>query len=196
MVEAGPVTNNRIDELWNDHNDLADYLQSNNQLGLHSRVHDSFRKTLLIAAASYFEVQLTETIVGLYDEADQRAGILSEFVRRKAIGRSFASLFNWDSPNANSFYNLFGPDFSDYMKKRVREDRALADAVKAFLDIGHLRNELVHKNYAEFRLDKTVDEIYQLYETAAYFLGEFPVAVRQCIAMIDANENRGAETTA
>ena len=195
-MEAGPVTNNRIEELWKDHNDLAAYLQASNELHLLSTVQDSFRKTLLIAAASYFEVRFTETIVGLYQEADRGAGILSEFVRRKAIGRSFASLFNWDSGNANSFYNLFGPDFSGYMKERVRADDALAEAVKAFIEIGHLRNELVHKNYADFRLDKTVDEIYRLYHAAAYFLSYFPVAVGECIATIDANENGGAESTA
>ena len=100
---------NRIEELWSDHGDLAAHLQTNNQLYLLSRVHDSFGKTLIIAAASYFEVRLTETIVGLYDEADHGAEVLSVFVRRQAIGRRFAQLFNWDSPNANSFYNLFGP---------------------------------------------------------------------------------------
>ena len=181
MVEAGPVTNNRIDELWNDHNDLAGYLQSNNQLGLHSRVHDSFRKTLIIAAASYFEVQLTETIVGLYGSAGHGAGVLAEFVRRQAIERRFAQLFQWKERNANSFYSLFGRDFADHMKQKIRSDQCLDDSVKAFLEIGNLRNQLVHENYADFRLEKTVDEIYELYRTALYFLRVFPVAIRQWI---------------
>ncbi len=175
------MTHNRIDELWNDHNDLAGYLQSNNQLGLHSRVHDSFRKTLIIATASYFEVQLTETIVGLYGSADHGAGVLAEFVRRQAIDRRFAQLFQWGGPNANSFYSLFGRDFADHMKQRVRSDQCLDDSVKAFLEIGNLRNQLVHENYADFRLEKTVDEIYELYRTALYFLRVFPDAIRQWI---------------
>ena len=195
-MDSGPNIPNRIEELWNDHSDLAEYLQANNQLHLLSTVQDSFRKTLLVAAASYFEVQMTETIVGLYEGADRGVGILPEFVRRQAIGRRFAQLFQWKDSNANSFYNLFGKDFSDYMKERVKTDRALDDAVKAFLEIGHLRNELVHENYADFRLDKTVDEIYDLYDAAAYFLRYFPVAVGECIAMIEASENRGMETPA
>ena len=123
MVEVGPsVTNNRIEELWNDHNDLADYLQSNNQLRLLSRVQDSFRKTLIIAAASYFEMQLTETIVGLYDTADHGAGGLAEFVRSQAIGRRFAQLFQWDRRNANYFYSHVWPrQFADHMKQKVRK---------------------------------------------------------------------------
>ncbi len=182
MTEHGLAINNRIEELWNDHASLVNYLQASRQIQLLSRVQDSFRKTLLIAAASYFEVQLTQTIVDLYGEADQGAGILSAFVRRKAIGNSFSSLFNWDSPNANSFYKLFGTDFADIMKIRVREDQGLSESVKAFLEIGHLRNQLVHRNYADFQLDKTLEEIYEDYQVASKFLNTFPIVVRECIA--------------
>ena len=182
MTAPSPAINNRVEELWSDHASLVDYLQANRQIQLLSRVHDSFRKTLIIAAASYFEVQLTEIIVGLYDEADQSTGVLSEFVRRKAIGRSFSSLFSWDSPNANYFYNLFGPNFAESMKRKVQQDRELADSVGAFLEIGYLRNELVHKNYADFQLNKTLEEIYECYQKATYFLTTFPAVVRDFVA--------------
>ena len=179
MTTLSPAINNRIEELWADHDSLVNHLQDNRELQLLSRVHDSFRKTLIIAAASYFEVQFTEMIVDLYDEANQGTGVLSEFVRRKAIGRSFSSLFSWDSSNANYFYNLFGPEFAADMKRRVREDQDLDDSVKAFLEIGRLRNELVHKNYADFQLDKTLEEIYDRYRTANNFLTTFPTVVME-----------------
>ena len=89
MTAPSPAINNRIEELWNDHASLVDYLQANRQLQLLSRVHDSFRKTLIIAAASYFEVQLTEVIVDLYDEADQRTGVLSQFCKKKGDWEKF-----------------------------------------------------------------------------------------------------------
>ena len=181
MTSISPFINNRIEELWNDHASLADYLQVNRQVQLLSRVHDSFRKTLIIAAASYFEVQLTEIIVNLYTDSDQGTGALSEFVRKKAIGRSFASLFSWDSPNANYFYNLFGADFAASMRQKVREDPRLDESVKAFLEIGNLRNQLVHQNYADFQLDKTLEEIYERYRLATIFLNTFPRVVRELI---------------
>lgn len=187
MTEFSPNINNRIEELWNDHASLVEFLQVNRQIQFLSRVHDSFRKTLIIAAASYFEVQLTQIIVDLYDDVDQGSGVLSEFVRRKAIGRSFSSLFSWNDPNANSFYNLFGPDFASIMKRRVRENRELDDSVKAFLEIGHLRNELVHKNYADFQLEKTLEEIYERYQLASNFLDTFPIVVKECIAANDSD---------
>ena len=185
MTTLNPAINNRIEELWHDHASLVDYLQANRQLQLLSRVHDSFRKTLIVAVASYFEVQMTEIIVDLYDKADQGTGVLSEFVKRRAIGRSFSSLFAWESPNANHFYKCFGPEFAASMKRKVDEDKDLEESVKAFLEIGHLRNELVHKNYADFQLDKTLEEIYERYQLANNFLTTFPAVVREHIATSD-----------
>lgn len=181
--------NERIEELWNDHGDLVTHLQTNNQLQLLSRAHDSFRKTLIIAVASYFEVQLTQTIVGLYRETGHGAGVLAEFVNRQAIGKRFAQLFQWSSPNANSFYNLFGPDFASHMKQKVQKDERLDNSIKAFLEIGHLRNQLVHQNYADFQLDKTLEEIYGLYKLAINFLIEFPIAIRECMTIGEAEGN-------
>ena len=185
MVDSERETTNRIEELWNDHRELVAYLQSDNQLQLSSRVEDAFSKTLIIAAASYFEVQLTQIIIDLYFEMTQGAEILVSFVRKQAIGRRFAQLFNWgdetqSSQNANSFYRLFGSDFSDHMKQKIQDDRALDESVKAFLEIGNLRNQMVHGNYADFKLNKTVEDVYVLYKTASTFLNAFPIAIREC----------------
>ena len=116
MRELAPDINNRIEELWSDHRDLVAFLQSDNQLQLQSRVEDAFSKTLIVAAASYFEVRLTQSIVELYYESTQEAGILAQFVKKQAIGRRFAQLFQWDNEgktaqNANSFYRSFGANF-------------------------------------------------------------------------------------
>ena len=157
-----------------------EYLKSRNQLTMLSRVEDAFGKTLIVAAASYFEVRLTQIILDLYRESTRHAEPLVEFVRNQAIGTRFAQLFNWsDAANGNSFYGLFGKNFSDDMKSRVRGSRRLDDSVKAFLEIGDLRNRMVHRNFADFQLEKTVEEVYSLYQTAAFFLDEFPDAVRQ-----------------
>ena len=188
MVEPGPDTNNRIEELWRDHRDLVTYLQYGNQLQLQSRVEDAFSKTLIVAAASYFEVRLTQSIVELYYESTQGAGVLAQFVKKQAIGRRFANLFQWDNEgktaqNANSFYRSFGTDFREYMVRRVREDKCLEDSVKAFLEIGNLRNQMVHGNYADFQLNKTVEEVFKLYQDATNFVDSIPAAIRECIEL-------------
>ena len=185
---------NRVEELLRDHRELVEYLESANSLLLRDRVESAFAKTLLIAAASYFEVRLTQMIIDLYLEITQGAEELAEFVKRQAIGRRFAQLFQWGSDgsparNANSFYILFGEGFSAHMKQRVQEDRDFDESVKAFLEIGNLRNQMVHEDYADFQLNKTVGDVYSLYIRAARFVDEFPDAIRQFIGRQNSTPN-------
>ena len=162
-----------------DHRDLVNYLMSNGQIQLRSRAEEAFSKTLIVAAASYFEIRLTQIIIELYRETTQGVGVLVQFVERKAIGRGFSQLFQWNQNNANQFYSFFGNDFASRMRNKVRDDSGLADSVKAFLEIGELRNQMVHNNYADFQLSKTVDEVYNLYQTATRFVDEFQVTIRE-----------------
>ena len=177
---------NRIDQIWSDHRELVAYLQSSNQLQLQFRAEEAFSKTLIVAAASYFEVQLTHIIVDLFREATHGAEPLAQFVKNQAIGRRFAQLFDWGDGtrpgrNANGFYKSFGPEFADYMKQKVESDQTFDASVKAFLEIGDLRNQMVHGNFVDFQLNKTVDEVYQLYQTATDFVNGFSDSVREFI---------------
>ena len=177
---------NRVEELLRDHRELVEHLESVNSLLLRDRAESAFAKTLLIAAASHFEVRLTQMIIDLYLDMTQGVEELAEFVKRQAIDRRFAQLFQWSSgggpgQNANSFYRLFGDGFSAHMRQRVREDRDLDESVKAFLEIGNLRNQMVHESYADFQLNKTVEEVYSIYTSGARFVDDFPAAIRQFI---------------
>ena len=169
-----------------DHRELVDHLQSGGYLRLISQVEETFGKTLLIASASYFEVRLTQAILELYREMTQGAEALVEFVKKQAIGRRFAQLFDWGSDarpsrNANSFYRLFGDSFVAYMRTKIQENQELDASVQAFIEIGNLRNQMVHENYADFQLNKTAADVYSLYEKAIKFVDEFPAAVREFI---------------
>ena len=179
---ARPV--GRIEELWSDHRELIKYLREDKQVQFLVRAEESFSKTLLIAAASYFEVQLCAAIVGLYGDPSDGTDVLAQFVVKQGINRRFSQMFDWgdstrSARNANRFYGLFGSDFSNHMKKRVLGDRRLDEAVQAFLELGNLRNQMVHGNYADFQLGKNVEEVYSLYEKARYFVSDFPLAVQE-----------------
>ena len=182
MVESEADKSYRIEELLNDHRTLVDYLMSNGQIQRRSRAEELFTKTLIVAAASYFEVRLTQIIIELYRETTQGSEVLVQFVERKAIGRGFSQLFQWNENNANQFYSFWGNVFASQMRNKVRDDRGLADSVKAFLEIGDLRNQMVHNNYADFQLSKTVDEVYDLYRSATRFVSEFQDTIREFIA--------------
>ena len=59
------------------------------------------------------------------------------------------------------------------MVEKVRDDRALDESIKAFLELGKFRNAMVHGNYADFLLNKTVDEVFELYQKANIFVEGF-----------------------
>lgn len=187
MTSTDAYPQNRIEEMRNDHKELAEYLLHNGQLRLKTVTEDAFSKTLLIAVASYFEVRVSEIIIDLYRELSQGTDILAEFVRNKAIERRFSNLFQWERKNANFFYSSFGKGFSDYMQKKVAENQTLDKSVQAFLEIGNLRNQIAHRNYADFQLNKTAEEVYSLYKDAAKFVDEFPIAIREFIRQQNIN---------
>ena len=181
MAKQVPGTPDPISELREDHEELIGILYQEGKITLLTRVEDAFRKTLIIAAASYFEVQLAAAIGEIYCDRTQNSRALTVFVQKQAFGRHYAQLFSWKSHNANYFFAFFGQDFKTYMQKKVQEEKELDEAVKAFLEIGNLRNQMVHENYADFQLNKTADEVFTLYQVATKFVHEFPAVIQDFI---------------
>ena len=95
-----------------------------------------------------------------------------------AIERRYHVWFDWRAHNANKFFRAFGSSFESFMKERVRLAYELDDSIRAFLEIGNLRNQMVHENFAVFYLDKTVPEIIDLYKKALGFVNAFPDDLR------------------
>ena len=157
-----------------EHRQLIDHLQSTSAISLKNVVEPAFAKTLLISAASYYEHRMTEVLVGLY-ESDSNGGptALAEFVRNQAIGRRYAQLFDWNRNNANGFFSSFGSGFRAYMEQRVRNDQDLDESIKAFLELGKFRNIMIHGNYMNSPLDKTIDEVFELCQKANIFVEGF-----------------------
>ena len=53
----------------------------------------------------------------------------------------------------------------------IKANDELDNSIKAFIEIGHLRNILVHSNFAEYVYEqKTHDEIFTLFQKAEPFL--------------------------
>ena len=95
-------------------------------------------------------------------------------MRNKAIARQYHTWFTWDASNANNFFGLFGEDFKTSMKKRCSESEELKSSIEAFLELGNTRNQLVHRDYVSFPLEKTLDELYTLYRAATVFVTNLP----------------------
>jgi hypothetical protein len=66
----------------------------------------------------------------------------------------------------NSFLGLFGKEFLEMAKRKIKLDSELQEGIVSFLKIGRLRNELVHQNFASHNLELTLDEIYFMHQSA------------------------------
>lgn len=159
-----------IDKLYEENQVLIQYLDQQKETSLRSSVDAHFRKVLLLAIASYFEHEITELLIRRVVRKTENDVLLISFVKKKAIERQYHTYFDWSGKNANQFLGLFGSDFKDQVGKHIKDTEGLSDAVKAFLELGDTRNELVHLNFANYPMEKTAEEIYTLYRKAIAFV--------------------------
>jgi hypothetical protein len=176
-----------VDRLFQEFNELMDIVRAAGELSLQVSAEETFRKALLMTAASYFEHSLAQEVLGFVARASSGNAVVTSIVEKKAVQRQYHTWFQWDANNANSFFALFGSEFSERMKARISASDQLSGAVEAFLELGRSRNLLVHQNYGVFSLEKTVGEIHGLYISAK----EFVEAIADVLATFvepDANE--------
>lgn len=174
-----------IDALFREQKELIGYLQQQGQLSYAQSVEVFLSKTLLLSCASYFESRVTNAISDYTKKVSNADEALTSLVRTKAIERQYHTYFQWREGNrsANPFFAMFGSALKDSAKQELKNTE-LSQATAAFLELGDLRNLLVHENFASYPLEKTADEIYQLYGAALRFviyienkLNSLPVAV-------------------
>ena len=175
------MSENVVERLHDDFVELREFLQGNNGATLLPIVEENFPKALLIAAASHFERRLTETVKDFAKEVTVEDHPLVSLIETKAIRGAYHTWFDWSEKNrnANQFFGLFGAAFKQHAKAVVDRDDSLKDSIRAFLEIGRKRNPLVHEDFADFRMNKTSEEIYELYRSATVFVDWFPKAIRE-----------------
>ena len=169
-----------VDTIYTEFKDAVSVLAAAQELSLQITLESNLRKTLLLSAASYFEYTLSREVVSFTNEIASGNRLISSLVQNKAITRQYHSWFDWDRANANKFFSLFGQEFRDHMIARIATDEALAESIKAFMEIGRERNLLVHSDYASYLINKTPEEIYTLYQTAHEFVSIVGVELRAC----------------
>ncbi|MFD7783056.1 HEPN domain-containing protein [Streptomyces nojiriensis] len=162
-----------VERMYEDHRSVLEYLESQQQVSHHATLQTTLPKVLLLAAASEFEERVCRSLKEHVAAHTLDSKIL-ELVDQKAIRRQYHTLFDWDSRNAGKFWSLFGQDFKNGMKKYCAQDAKLAAHIAAFMEIGSLRNHMVHNNYASFALEKTLAEVYALYQQGDIFVGQIP----------------------
>jgi hypothetical protein len=168
-----------VDILNNEYSTIIKYLDDSKQPSLSSDLNKYFKKILILSAASYFEHEIQAILVDFVTTSSNDNSKVISFLKKKAIGMQYHTYFTWGEKNepekpgknANTFFSLFGDDFKTECDKEVKADAVLDKNVKSFLEIGHLRNILVHSNFAALNFDtKTTDDIFKLYTSGQKFL--------------------------
>ena len=172
-MNIGDEMKTPVDTLYEDFTGILKSLE--NDLSLRIRADDIFRKFLLLAAASYFEKRLTETVEGFVAKATSDDHVLTHLVRKKAVERQYHAWFDWERQNANKFFAMFGDGFRSHMIKELDENSEdIKGAIQAFMEIGRNRNLLVHGDLGAFSLEKKSEEVYEIYKRALVFVEWFP----------------------
>ena len=159
-----------IDRIYADHQALTQYLSQRTEPSFSQMVDDDFRKLLALSVASLFEHTITDaTLKFCTIKADGDSGLYC-FVRMKAVERQYATYFDWNGKTANTFFKLFGEPLGASMKDDVKKNAELKAGCDAFLELGYLRNCLIHQNLASFAFEKTAEEVYAEYKQATRFV--------------------------
>ncbi len=156
-----------IDKSYEDNESLRLYLAERNEISLLRTVDDSFRKTLVLSAASLFEHQITDALHNYCVHKTGSDACVLALVRIKVLTRQYHTYFEWESRGgAGPFFKLLGEEMGQRLKAQSKLE-PLKSSLEAFLELGSLRNSLVHQNFAGYAFEKTNEEVYALYQQAS-----------------------------
>ncbi|MFJ3643332.1 HEPN domain-containing protein [Streptomyces sp. NPDC090108] len=170
------TANRPVELLYRDQKQMLDELQLR-EPSFHATLQSMLPKVLMLAAASEFEHFVCSHIRDYVAESSSGDRI-SFLVERKAINRQYHTYFDWPKQKAGTFWALFGPDFKKAAEARVSGQEELSAGLKAFLEVGSVRNNLVHNNYADVTISYTLDEVHQLYTVGCKFVDSLPSLLR------------------
>ena len=166
---------------------------------------DHKKRIIVIAATSYFEEQITNTIHGIYERLND--AVVAESFFKMLFEGKYHQLFHFERrlegmkkdnnfyPNfgkINTFFNFFGESFKKWFaehypreangKPKNLESEKMMHSIKCFLLLNSIRNKIVHGGY------NTVDSIihakdsekfYNDFKDACNFIEWLPWAIEE-----------------
>lgn len=128
-----------------------------------------YPKHILIAAASSLEEQVKVQILpDLFERYGNSA--IREFIATNVLKRGYHSLFDWNANTASKLFSAFGSEAKDRSKEYSRMNSTFSEGQQAFMQLGRLRNELVHNDYASRSVSVTPDDVHDMYLKAREFI--------------------------
>lgn len=157
--------------------ELAQFLEGAAEYSLLNVYQTDLPKVMIVAAASNFEVTVTNHIEEFFGSTSSHS-TAAQFVKNKALFRSYHQLFSWNGTNATTFTNFFGQECTALLKEQITAHDWLEQSIRDFVELGRARNELVHGDYANYSPSLTVSEVQIKYESASRFVDVIPRIIR------------------
>jgi hypothetical protein len=150
-----------IASIIEEHAQLSAILSGPEHLSIGQSLNRHFQRVLVVSAASLFEDKVKAAILTAVASAASNDERFVTLVRVKAVERQFHTLFDWekDETGTNKFWAAFGGVLKKDSLEKQKKDPMLSNAAASFIQIGRLRNELVHGNFATQFIESTIDEL-------------------------------------
>lgn len=180
--------NTAVDNIWQEYVSVRDLFTEQGEVSALVDYTNTMRKVIILSCGSYFEYEMTKMLKEYVLEVSNGNTQIASFLERQAIRQRYHTLFDWgkqDDPSqpgtsANNFLKLFGDDFRNRVDGIIKSQLEIKDALHAFLELGHLRNILVHSNFADYAYaEKTPEDIYALYQKACIFIPFISAKLRE-----------------
>jgi hypothetical protein len=155
--------------MLDDHNQLIAILESAGHISLAQSVRSTFARVFLLAAASLYEHRITEALLKYCDSKTAGDTCLRALLLNRAVKRQYHTFFEWDNRKAGPFFSLMGDAHGKTLRNEFTAEPKKV-SLDAFLEVGFLRNCLVHQNFSTYSLEKNVHEVAGLCEAAEAFL--------------------------
>lgn len=149
--------NGILQTLLPDNVELASFYSGYNSL---------FTKAFTVACGNAFERKLTAELPKILSSDNPLA---LNFLQKQALERKYHTLFEWEQKNANKFFGLFGNDFKLYVQQIIKENGILIEQQKSFLELGNLRNLIVHKGIDTYSLTSDLETIKNKFDNSLEF---------------------------
>jgi hypothetical protein len=166
-------------------------LSERHDLSSYLDVNQLVTKSMLMSCASFYEDEVTRIVRNVLD-AGNHTGSVRKWLNETAVDGQFYKWFNFrGATNTNGFLAKFGKEFKDNTRRLLESKDKRKQAEQAFLDLCQKRNECVHRNYAAYSLDLTIQEIYDKHKLAMSYIRVIDCAARNWLIVVAQPPLRG-----
>ncbi|MGR3976853.1 hypothetical protein FW754_04070 [Acinetobacter sp. 1207_04] len=129
----------------------------------YSGYNNLYTKSFLVACSNSFEKKWLDFLPNFLSGDNP---LTKNFIRTQAVDRKFHTMFDWKNNSAGPFYGAFGEDFKKFIAGKIKADKYLKSKQDAFLELGKLRNLIVHEGIHNFNLQRDIKSVYELFNNS------------------------------